>query len=72
MLATDHGYGFICKHGDLLGRNKAGKSVVNLGDAKLLPPALIGDELARIAVVPIGHLLIFEAHELPGSQRQRE
>ena len=67
VLATDHGYGFICKHGDLLGRNKAGKSVVNLGDAKLLPPALIGDaELARIAVaVSSGHLLIFEAHELP-------
>ena len=67
VLATDHGYGFICKHGDLLGRNKAGKSVVNLGDAKLLPPALIGDaELARIAVaVSNGHLLIFEAHELP-------
>ena len=67
VLATDHGYGFICKHGDLLGRNKAGKSVVNLGDAKLLPPALIGDaELARIAVaVSSGHLLIFEAHDLP-------
>ena len=67
VLATDHGYGFICKHGDLLGRNKAGKSVVTLGDAKLLPPALIGDaKLARIAVaVSSGHLLIFEAHELP-------
>ena len=67
VLATDHGYGFICKHGDLLGRNKAGKSVVNLGDAKLLPPALIVDaELSRIAVaVSSGHLLIFEAHELP-------
>ncbi len=67
VLATDHGYGFICKHGDLLGRNKAGKSVVNLGEAKLLPPAIIGDtELSRIAVaVSSGHLLVFEAHELP-------
>lgn len=67
VLATDHGYGFICKHGDLLGRNKAGKSVVNLGEAKLLPPAVIGDtELSRIAVaVSSGHLLVFEAHELP-------
>ena len=67
VLATDHGYGFICKHGDLLGRNKAGKSVVNLGDAKLLPPALIVDaELSRIAIaVSSGHLLIFGAHELP-------
>ena len=67
VLATDYGYGFICKHGDLLGRNKAGKSVVNLGEAKLLPPALIGDtELSRIAVaVSSGHLLVFEAPELP-------
>ncbi len=67
VLATDHGYGFICKHGDLLGRNKAGKSVVNLGDAKLLQPISIVDtELSRIAVaVSSGHLLVFGAHELP-------
>ena len=67
VLATDHGYGFICKHIDLLGRTKAGKSVVNLCEAKLLPPAVIVDtELSRIAVaVSSGHLLVFEAHELP-------
>ena len=67
VLATSYGYGFICKYGDLLGRNKAGKSVVNLGGAELLPPVEIGDpELSRIAVaVSTGHLLVFEAHELP-------
>ena len=66
ILATDHGYGFICRHSHLLGRNKAGKSVVNLGDANLLAPILIGDiKLSRIAVaVSTGHLLIFEASEL--------
>jgi topoisomerase-4 subunit A len=67
VLATSYGYGFISKHGDLLGRNKAGKSVVNLGEAELLPPVEIGDpELSRIAVaVSTGHLLVFQAHELP-------
>ncbi len=67
VLATDHGYGFICKHGDLLGRNKAGKSVVNLGEAKLLPPAVIGDVGVSLIAVAVssGHLLVFEAHELP-------
>lgn len=67
VLATDHGYGFICRHGDLLGRNKAGKGVVNLGGAQLLAPVAIDDiELARIAVaVSSGHLLVFEASELP-------
>ena len=40
---------------------------MNLGEAKLLPPAVICDvELSRIAVaVSSGHLLVFEAHELP-------
>ena len=67
VLTTDYGYGFICQHGDLLGRNKAGKSVVNCGDSKLLPPVMIADpDLSRIAVaVSTGHLLVFEAHELP-------
>ncbi|HBX26467.1 MAG TPA: DNA topoisomerase IV subunit A [Gammaproteobacteria bacterium] len=67
VLATSYGYGFISKHGDLLGRNKAGKSAVNLGEAELLPPVEIGDhKLSRIAVtVSTGHLLVFEAHELP-------
>ena len=67
LLVTDQGYGFICRHGDLLGRNKAGKGVVNLGEANLLAPVLMSDiELARIAVtVSTGHLLVFEASELP-------
>lgn len=67
VLATDHGYGFICCHRYLLGRNRAGKSAVNLGHAKLLIPVLIEDaELSRIAVVvSTGHLLVFEASELP-------
>lgn len=67
LLVTDQGYGFICRHGDLLGRNKAGKGVVNLGDAKLLAPVAMADiELSRIAVtVSTGHLLVFEASELP-------
>ena len=67
VLATSYGYGFISKHGDLLGRNKAGKSVVNLGEAELLPPVEIVDsELSRIAVAAsTGHLLVFEARQLP-------
>jgi topoisomerase-4 subunit A len=67
VIGTDHGYGFICSHGDLLGRNKAGKGVVNLGNASLLPLSPIVDsEFSRIAVVvSTGHLLVFEASELP-------
>lgn len=67
VLATDHGYGFVCRHTDLVGRNKAGKHVVNLADAKLLPPVAIGDpETDQIAVVvSSGHLLVFPVAELP-------
>ena len=40
---------------------------MNCGDAKLLSPVMIADpDLSRIAVaVSTGHLLVFEAHELP-------
>lgn len=67
ILATSSGYGFICKHRDLLGRNKAGKAVVNLSGTQLLKPVAISDiENSRIAVaVSSGHLLVFEASELP-------
>lgn len=67
VLATDQGYGFVCRHGDLIGRNKAGKGVVNLSGAALLPPVAITDvETDRIAVVvSSGHLLVFPVAELP-------
>lgn len=67
VLATDHGYGFVCRHADLVGRNKAGKQVVNLADAMLLPPVAIADpEVDQIAVVvSSGHLLVFPVAELP-------
>jgi topoisomerase-4 subunit A len=39
VLASDSGYGFICKTSDLVTRLKAGKATVNLdAGAKLLPP----------------------------------
>jgi topoisomerase-4 subunit A len=39
VLASDAGYGFICKASDLVTRIKAGKATVNLDvGAKLLPP----------------------------------
>ncbi|NBS11835.1 MAG: DNA topoisomerase IV subunit A [Gammaproteobacteria bacterium] len=67
VLATDQGYGFVCRHADLIGRNKAGKGVVNLSGAGLLPPVAITEvETDSIAVVvSSGHLLVFPVAELP-------
>ncbi|MFU8836872.1 MAG: DNA topoisomerase IV subunit A [Thiohalomonadaceae bacterium] len=68
VLASDAGYGFITKLGDLQSRNKAGKAVINLSSgARLLSPQRLSDaETARIALVSNeGRLLIFPATELP-------
>ena len=68
LLASDAGYGFIARLGDLQSRNKAGKAVLNLPNgARILPPQRIQTiETAHIAVVSNeGRLLIFAASELP-------
>jgi topoisomerase-4 subunit A len=68
LLASDAGYGFVAKLGDLQGRNKAGKAVLKLpSGAKVLPPQLVADyESQRIAAVTTeGRLLVFPLKELP-------
>jgi topoisomerase-4 subunit A len=68
LLASDAGYGFVCKLGDLQSRNKAGKAVLNLpSGARVLPPQRVEDvEHARIAIVSNdGRLLLFPLMELP-------
>ncbi len=68
LLASDAGYGFVAKLGDLQGRNKAGKAVLKLPDgAKVLPPQPVSDyESQRLAAVTNeGRLLVFPLSELP-------
>lgn len=68
VLASDHGYGFICRIGHLLGKTKTGKAVINLPKgAQLLPPVLVRPGVdAWIAVATnAGHLLIFGLGDLP-------
>jgi len=66
LLAGSDGYGFIAKLGDLEGRNKAGKAVLNL-EGQPLNPLRIQDVVnERIAVATAeGRLLVFPAAELP-------
>ncbi len=69
LLASDAAYGFIVRLGDLQGRNKAGKAVLNLpAGAAVLPPVPLptapGD--CEVAIVSnAGRLLVFPAGELP-------
>jgi len=68
LMASDAGYGFICRHGDLATRSKAGKAVIKLpAGSKPFAPQLIGnpdtDRLA--AVTNVGRLLVFAVDVLP-------
>lgn len=68
LLASDAGYGFVCKFSDLVSRNKNGKAVLNLpAGAKILPPNKVSDASTDMLVVVSneGRMLIFPLTELP-------
>ena len=68
LLATDAGYGFIARLGDLQSKNKAGKAVISIpAGARVLSPQPIRDlDNSMIAAVSNeGRLLLFAAGDLP-------
>lgn len=72
LLATDHGYGFIVRLGDLFSRQKSGKTVLTVSrGAGVLPPQRVPDPASdRLALVTSeGYLLVLPAVELPEMAR---
>ncbi|WP_237067497.1 DNA topoisomerase IV subunit A [Microbulbifer guangxiensis] len=68
LLASDAGYGFVAKLGDLQSRNKAGKAMLTLPkNARVLPPQEIEnpDKALLAAVTSEGRMLVFPVSELP-------
>ncbi|MCK8913537.1 DNA topoisomerase IV subunit A [Haemophilus influenzae] len=67
LMASDAGYGFICKFEDLITRNKAGKALISLPEnAKVLKPkTLINSTALVVAITSAGRMLIFPAQDLP-------
>jgi topoisomerase-4 subunit A len=68
LLASDAGFGFLCRFEDLLSRNKAGKAILALSEgAQVMAPVAVGDpDTDRVvAVTSSGHLLVFPVSELP-------
>lgn len=68
LLASDAGYGFVAKLGDLISKNKAGKALLTLPEnAQVLHPSLLLEpEQALLAAVSNdGRLLVFPVTELP-------
>ncbi|WP_118858737.1 DNA topoisomerase IV subunit A [Haemophilus haemolyticus] len=67
LMASDAGYGFICKFEDLIARNKAGKALISLPEnAKVLKPkTLINSTVLVVAITSASRMLIFPAKDLP-------
>ena len=67
LMASDAGYGFICKFEDLIARNKAGKALISLPEnAKVMEPKTLTNATALVvAMTSAGRMLIFPAKDLP-------
>ena len=67
LMASDAGYGFICKFEDLIARNKAGKALISLPEnAKVMEPKTLANTTALVvAMTSAGRMLIFPVKDLP-------
>jgi topoisomerase-4 subunit A len=68
VLATDAGYGFVVKLGELHSRNRAGKAVLKVPQgAGVVAPARVPEEAGALlaACTNDGRLLVFPVAELP-------
>ena len=68
LLASDAGYGFTVRLGELHSRNRAGKAVLKLSDGALvLPPVPVPavDGAVVAAVTNEGRMLVFPVSDLP-------
>jgi topoisomerase-4 subunit A len=66
LLASDQGYGFTAKVGDMLSRNKAGKSFMTVDETALpLAPKVIPENASAVACLSEqGRLLVFGLDEI--------
>ena len=72
LLASDAGYGFVARLGDLYSRTKAGKTVLSVPkNAQVLQPAPVADaEAGQVAAIDLqGHMLVIPTAEVPRLNR---
>ncbi|WP_369038469.1 DNA topoisomerase IV subunit A [Stenotrophomonas maltophilia] len=68
VLASSHGYGFVTRFENLIGRNKAGKAMLNLSSgSSVLTPSVVANVASDriVAVTSSGNLLAIAANDLP-------
>lgn len=73
LMASDAGYGFICKFEDLIARNKAGKALISLPEnAKVLKPETLSESASLlVSLTSAGRMLIFPVRDLPALSKGR-
>jgi topoisomerase-4 subunit A len=72
LLASDAGYGFMVRLGDMMARTRAGKAVLSVpAHAEVLPPARVNNpQTDRVAAVNVhGQMLVISAAEVPRLNR---
>ncbi len=72
LIASDAGYGFVTRLGDMQSRNKAGKTLLTVPKgARVLPPTRIQDlDSDRVAAITRdGHLLVTDLADIPQMSR---
>jgi topoisomerase-4 subunit A len=72
VLASSWGYGFVTAFANFVGRNKAGKQLINADDAAdILKPVPVADAATDwvVSVTSAGHLLAFPLSQLPELDR---
>ncbi|MEC6824363.1 DNA topoisomerase IV subunit A [Photobacterium piscicola] len=68
LMASDAGYGFICKSSDMVSKNKSGKALLTVPENSLvLPPQPIDDinNDQIMAITNEGRMLLFPIKDLP-------
>ncbi|MGA1054270.1 MAG: DNA topoisomerase IV subunit A [Pseudohongiellaceae bacterium] len=68
LLASDAGYGFVAKLGDLISKNKSGKAILRLPKGSVLLPAVMiqnYDSDRIVSVTNEGRMLMFPLIQLP-------
>jgi topoisomerase-4 subunit A len=67
LVASDAGYGFVTSLGNLLAKNRNGKTLLSLPKgARVLPPiTLTGDDDMVVGISNEGRMLVFPITELP-------
>lgn len=67
LMASDAGYGFICKFSELVARNRNGKSILTLPQHSniLMPIQIEQNDALLLAITKAGRMLLFPVMDLP-------